>query len=513
MPKTPSTRLFQLIRSLSGSEKRYFSIFAMQQSGSKKNKYMQLFYAIDKQTVYDETAIKALIYPNQKIESRKFSELKKYLYQLILKGLQSFDEKTSVDFQLKSMLNNVRVLVKRSLYAHCSDILARAKTLAYQYDKFLVVLEILRWEKEIAYSESNISFLNAELSRINAEEQQLIKQITQYSVYQTIFFQFLISLKKDAIARSEEKINELQDLITHEALQTEQLPDFYAAQVLYYRIHAIYHSSTRAYEEYYTVNHNLLNLMERHQFSLKEDPSAYISVITNQIFSCGMLRKYEEVNQNLDRLKAVQPVTNDDKYKIFLHYYLNKMVLCAEKGAFLEGVQLIKEREQASKDFPNTLFGINYCFMYSYLYFGAGAYDEALTWLNQLVDYSDNLQRQDLQSVARILQIITHYELGNAQFLEYLLRSTYRYLRQRNRMYAFEQRILKFIRKSRNIITKKALHEEFAKLKIDFEAMAKIPEESPILRYFDFISWLDSKIMGKTFAEILQEKYLSKIQS
>ena len=159
------------------------------------------------------------------------------------------------------------------------------------------------------------------------------------------------------------------------------------------------------------------------------------------------------------------------------------------------------------------MFGINYCFIYSYLYFGAGKYDKTLNWLNELLSYSNNLQRQDLQSVARILQIITHYELGNIQFLEYLLRSTYRYLYRRNRMYAFEQRIIKFIKKSRNIITKKALREEFIRLRADFQSMLDSPKEEPILRYVDFISWLDSKIENKSFAQVIQEKYQLKIKN
>ena len=518
MPKTPSIRLHELINSLSGSEKRYFTIFVSKQSSSKSvkvNKYIQLFNIIDKQEIYDENAIKTAIYPSQKIESRKFSELKHYLYELILKSLQSYDEKTSIDFKLKSMLNNVRVLVKRSLYDHCDDILNKAKKLAYQYNQFLIVLEVLKWKKQIAYSQSNISFLNEELNNINEEEHELIEKITKHRDYQTLFFQFLINLKRDAITRNEERLEELNLLIENELLDFEQFPDFYKAQVLFYRIHGIYHSSTRAYNDYYLTNSALIDLIESQSNFLKEDPSVYISVVTNQIFSCGMLRKYEQVNQNLIKLRSIQPITNDDKYKIFLHYYLNKMILCTENGNFKEGVQLIDERELESKQFPKakSLFGINYCLVYSYLYFGAGRYDEALNWLNQLLDYSDNLQRQDLQSVARILQIIIHYELGNGLFLEYLLRSTYRYLRRRNRLYEFEQRIIKFIKKSRNIVTRKGLQEEFIKLRIDFVAMLDNPKEGFILRYFDFISWLDSKIEGQTFAEVLQTKYELKIET
>ena len=45
-------RLFELIKSLSKSEKRYFKLFCSSESG--KSNYLKLFDAIDKQEVYNE---------------------------------------------------------------------------------------------------------------------------------------------------------------------------------------------------------------------------------------------------------------------------------------------------------------------------------------------------------------------------------------------------------------------------------------------------------------------------
>ena len=93
MPKTPSSKLYNLVKSLSGSEKRYFKIFVNSQ-GSKDNKYLQLFDAIDVQEEFDDELLKALVYGEEPIQSRKYSELKAYLYELILRSLQSYDEKS-----------------------------------------------------------------------------------------------------------------------------------------------------------------------------------------------------------------------------------------------------------------------------------------------------------------------------------------------------------------------------------------------------------------------------------
>lgn len=510
MPKTPSTKLFRLVHSLSGSEKRYFKVFAKKTTSQTSNKYLVLFDAIDKQSSYDEGALKYLIYGKKDLKTRKFSELKKYLYELILKSLQAFDEKTSIDYQIKSMLNNVRVLAKRSLYPDCKEILQKAKKLAYQHEHFLSLLEILKWEKRLAYAESNIAFLNNNLEAIITEEDKILSQINDESKYWSVFFRFLISLKKDAIARTDDKVKELNQYLNNPILKESYLPSTHRSAIIFHRIWGIYHSSTRSYEAYHRTNTELIRLMESKPHFLKEDPSEYISVINNQIFCCGMLHKYSEVHQLLDKIQTVKPVTLDDEYKIFVLYYLNKMVLYTESGEFDKGVALIAEREAQVPKFKKKLFNVNYYFLYSYLNFGVENYDASLDWLNKLLDMPPKLVRQDLQSVARIMLLVIHYEMGNLMLLEYLLRSTYRYLKQRNRLYKFEQLILRFIRRSRRAFSRVELTEEFITLKKDLEDIGKNhPSESAILRYFNFIAWLEAKIEKRTFAAVVKRHFLA----
>ena len=58
--KTPSTELFDLVRSLTKQEKRYYKMYTTL-SGGKTNKYLMLFDAIDAQKEYDEEVITMLI--------------------------------------------------------------------------------------------------------------------------------------------------------------------------------------------------------------------------------------------------------------------------------------------------------------------------------------------------------------------------------------------------------------------------------------------------------------------
>ena len=61
---------------------------------------------------------------------------------------------------------------------------------------------------------------------------------------------------------------------------------------------------------------------------------------------------------------------------------------------------------------------------------------------------SGSVERKDLQSLARILNLIIHYELGNTVLLDSLLRSTYRYLNKENRLSEIEKKFINFFKEA-----------------------------------------------------------------
>ena len=84
MSKKSSSDLFDLIKSLKQSEKRYFKIFSERHVIGEKNNYVMLFDAIDNMAEYDELA---LIKSNPFLKESLLSDQKYHLYGLILKSL------------------------------------------------------------------------------------------------------------------------------------------------------------------------------------------------------------------------------------------------------------------------------------------------------------------------------------------------------------------------------------------------------------------------------------------
>jgi hypothetical protein len=144
----------------------------------------------------------------------------------------------------------------------------------------------------------------------------------------------------------------------------------------------------------------------------------------------------------------------------------------------------------------------------AYVYIGLGEYKLANQNINQLLHNTDLDFRSDLFCFAHILSLIIYFEMDNQDMLEKRIRSTYRILLKRNKLYSFEQKIISFFKKSQNETSKLILlTKDFIELKDSIEEITASNVEKNALNLFDLISWLESKIEQKSFMEIKQQKF------
>ena len=79
MPKIQKDQLFDLIKSLSKSEKRQFRLYAGRLGVNEQAKFMLLFDILDKQSRYDESQILT----HKGLSKKQLSNLKAHLYLTI----------------------------------------------------------------------------------------------------------------------------------------------------------------------------------------------------------------------------------------------------------------------------------------------------------------------------------------------------------------------------------------------------------------------------------------------
>src|ERR1043165_4405581 len=132
--------LFELIKSLTPSEKGYFKKFAAKLNDTGKNNNLLLFEAIDCQETYDEAAVKKAL-KKEKL-ANQFSVAKNYLYNSILKSLLNYHEDNSVEVTLRNHICEVDLLAARGLIGQAIKLAEKANQLAEKYERFEVMLQL-----------------------------------------------------------------------------------------------------------------------------------------------------------------------------------------------------------------------------------------------------------------------------------------------------------------------------------------------------------------------------------
>ena len=115
--------------------------------------------------------------------------------------------------------------------------------------------------------------------------------------------------------------------------------------------------------------------------------------------------------------------------------------------------------------------------------------------------------RNDLQCYARLMHLMAHYELGNFEIIDSLIRSVYRFMSKKENLTIVEEEMFKFLRNSFHVHRQK-LKPEFQKLLVSLKQLEKNRFQTRSFAYLDIISWVESKVMDKSMSSVIKEKYL-----
>jgi hypothetical protein len=502
MAKIPSEHLFRLIKSLSGSEKRYFKLYAGAEN-PKDALYLTLFDLIDHSSAFEDQVYQRKLYGRNQVDGKKYPVLKAYLYDAVLKSLQSFDEQNSVIYKLNGLLQGVAVLYKRGLYSGCEPLLAKAEKLAAHYESYSYLIEVMDWRKQLAYTRADIDFLDKELQRIHAREQEVLALQSEILTAKQDFFNMLLRVRREA---------QVSKSVGAELHIGEVSYGSIKAEIFRLRTLNLYHYASQNPEAFWQSGADLLHFIEQFPHFFKENLTEYIAALSNFIVACGLLSRYDLVETTLQKLRNLAPNTLDDKRKIHRQYYSNHFAFCVFSGDFERGKALIETHKQEIEALQIARYESDTTLVqYFLIYFGCQEYDRALDCLNEWMNQPRTVGRQDIQSLVRVLNLIIHYEQGNSFLLEYKLRGTERYLRSKKQTYVLEKLFIRLITdliKTENAQERRKRFEQAAQ---ELKTIEQQPEVRTLLKTFDFTSWVAAKMTGKSFADLVQEHYRKQV--
>ncbi|PRY12341.1 hypothetical protein CLV24_10885 [Pontibacter ummariensis] len=502
--------VFQLIKSLTRSEKRHFRLFTNRQGSNEGLKFLHVFDALDSQEQYDDEKVLKQV---PAIKKAQLANLKANLYKQLLSSLRLYHANQNLDIQLHEQLDYARVLYNKGLYQQSLKMLDKVKLAAQQAALPHIALEALDFEKQIETQYITRS-LQGRAESLSAEATQTVRHVAQVHDLSNVALRLYGLYIKMGHARNRED---------HDSITTyfkENLPNLdlprasFTERLYYYQANVWYYYIVQDFRACYRYAQKWVSLFEEEPAMKEKQASHYIKGLHNLLAALYNLLYYSKFKAVLQKLEdfAADPdrrQSANTEMLLFLYIYTNRLNAYFMEGRFSEGLQIVPEilenldRYQLQLDSHRRLV---FYFKIASLYFGSGDYPNTIKYLNKIINFKDVSLREDLQCFARILNLIAHYDSGQDEALEYQIKSTYHFLGKMNNQQPMQKEIFKFLRELSDI-NPLQLRGAFISLKEKLMAIADNPVDRRPFLYLDIISWLESKIENIPVQEVMKRKF------
>jgi hypothetical protein len=512
MPNRSSDTLFQLVKSLKKSEKRHFKLYVKRNSASENLKIIQLFDALDKMDTYDEVQ---LLKKNKGLSKQQLSNSKAHLYRQILSSLRLIRHEDNLKIQLHEQLDQAEILYNQGMYLQSLKLLDRVKEYARSLHQISYVLQALFFEQKIEALHITRS-MRDRATRLAAEMKTANEQLALTGSLSSLSLQLYSWYIQHGVARNE------KDEKAVKAFFESQLPVRHVAARTFYSDLYLYQSYSwnafigQDFLAYYRYTRRWVDLFDREPQMIRIETAHYIKGMHNLLSAHFDLLNYPKFVETLGQLEKFfhsDTVQENDNNRIqtFVYLHIAKINRHFIEGTFTEGLALVPYIEKKLKEYEIYLDGhriLIFYYKFASLYFGSGDYEKAIKYLNKIINLKMDL-RTDLQCYSRLLHLIAHYELGNYNLLEYLIKTVYRFMAKMENLSLVEEEIFRFLRKSFKL-SPRQLKPEFSQLLERLKTYQKNRFETRAFVYLDIISWLESKIRDVPVQQIIREKFLKR---
>jgi len=506
-------RLYELVQSLELNEKRYFKLQASVQKKDSNLARLFDYYANAKE--FDEDELRT------NFDGEKFLDqlavTQNHLYESVLKSMRLYHLKRTIDFQLYGLIQDVQFLYEKGLVEQSRVLLKKVRKMAVKNDCFLVILNVLDWESRFLAEGFYVGKEEADIDSVSEDYYEVLGALQNEREYADLQSKIFNNYYKIGIERKNADYKTNDQIVNQFALKDSNRALTFRSKCCYLNIHAQYNKINGNWEEAYRYRRELLDLVEdKFGTAFNRDlVSRYFVALNNLIPICVKQKKWDEVQELISKLETIEERSLKTHFsvelgtRIFLQASIGKLALYTRLGKREEGLELIKEiesRQAEVRRYHRKYVVLHLYFNISYFLATIGEHSQSLRWLNLILNDTDIKSVEDLNASTRILTMILQFELGRSELLEYLARSTYRYLTKLEGLYQFEEIMLAFMKKfSKNDLLREDKNI-FIKLKGKLEAVSYEPGERNALSTLDLISWVESKLSDQPLHEILKAK-------
>lgn len=493
--------LHALIHRLSKQEKRYLKLFAGRQQKGESN-YMRLFDLIHAQPNYDEAAIRNEPAIQQEKWVRNYGTTKYELYQLILRGLHAYHYRADKNFSLEVMIHQARILLNKRLYEQSARLLAKAEKLCREGDRYRILLAVLELRIKLIQQTMKPVAKESEMELVSEEELRVL-HILQLEAQMKRYFAEMQSMTlwksaEQLVQRSQRS----QELLDHE-LQTLSQNLSFKALLYHYDVRSSCLHNLKRYAEAIAEVKLMVQAMEEKPVLLSVHLPDYVRALTKLMLYKSDQADYEGYRLLLEKLWATlesarQELPDDMHMQVFMRANVAEMLYRNHEHEFT-GMAAFAERFESGlatygDSIPTAFRGVLLC-QVSWLLLCAGLPQMALKMGNLMWMNKEKMGLPSFESQSKVLQLLTHFDLGNEDLLPYLARSLYRTIRRATQKSPLDEIIIAFFRRKLNLVkNREEMRIALTELLEEIEAQSDHPLVKGRLIFMDYRIWVRQKL-------------------
>ncbi len=512
MPKVQKDNLFDLIKSLSKSEKRQFRLYAGRLDVNEDAKFMALFAILEKLVNYDEEEI--LKYEG--IKKKQLSNLKAHLYKQILISLRLNPMHQNVRLQIREQLDFATILYHKGLYNQSLKILEKAKALALENEEKNMAYEIIELEKVIE-SQYITRSISSRADELTIEAKNISKLNVIASKLSNLSLQLYGIFLKKGYVKNDEEFQIITNYFNDRLPKVKLEEIGFREKLWWYNAHLWYSFLIQDFLSCYRYALKWTDLFYENPKMIVLNPIFFLrgkQYLLEALFFIGDIPRFRDALEKLEATLQQEdfPARENVQSLAFLYRYSHRLNLHFMEGSFQEGSKWVDEVLKGIKTFENKIDEHHVMIFYykiACLYFGMAEHKKCIFYLDKIISNKSLEMREDLLCYSRILNLVAHYEAGEDYHLERLIKSTYKFLIKMEDLYQVQKEMIKFLRRLGEIFPHE-IKNEFKKLHTKLKELENDPYERRSFLYLDILSWLESNIEGRSIPEIIQEKAVPK---
>jgi hypothetical protein len=505
-----SDSLFQLVQSLEKSEKRNFKLYIKRSSGNEDLKIIELFDALDKLKEYDEGL---LLKKLPSIKKPQLSNIKVHLYKQLLASLRLLKSADSIDLQLNEQFDYAHILYKKGLFAQSLKLLDKAKETAKVNQKFNYLTQVLALEKRIEMLHITRG-MQSRAEQLSAETIEVTGRIDMVAKLSNLALQLYSWFIKNGHARNEKDEQAVKQFLKLNLPANAGGQTGFYEKLYLFQSYSWYAFIRQDFLMYYRYSQKWVDLFDEQPLMKRVETSHYIKglhTLLNAHFDLRNYQKFEIALRQFEAFAVTARVLDHDNFRIQAFIYITSAKINQHSmlGTFKAGILLVPSIEEKLNEYDifidnHRIMVLNY--KIATLYFGSEDYGTCIDYLQKIINEQVDI-RDDLQSYARLLHLMAHFEMGNYELMEYLTKSVYRFMAKRQNVTILEEEMFKFLRHSFQLPRNK-LRSELETFLQKIKQFEKSRFETRAFAYLDIISWVEGKVYQKPMATIIHDKYL-----